>query len=47
MQRDISDISFSLIKMTFMLRGLINQEFNFIDKLRKNYFLSEILKQLT
>jgi hypothetical protein len=45
MQHDISDISFSLIKMTFNLRGLINQEFNFIDKIKKKK--SEILKQLT
>jgi hypothetical protein len=46
MQHDISDISFSLIKMTFKLRGLINQEFNFIDKFKKKKN-SEILKQLT
>ena len=35
MQHDISDISFSLIKMTFNLKGSVNQEFNFIDKIKK------------
>ena len=28
-----SDISFSLLKMTFNLNGSVNQEFNFIDKM--------------
>jgi hypothetical protein len=39
MQHDISDISFSLFKMTFNLNGSVNQEFNFIDKIyKKNFF---------
>ena len=47
MQHDKSDISFSLIKMTFNLRGLINQEFNLLTKFKKKKKKSEILKQLT
>jgi hypothetical protein len=35
MQHDISDISFSLLKMTFNLNGSVNQYFNFIDKMLK------------
>jgi hypothetical protein len=38
MQHDISDISFSLLKMTFNLNGSVNQEFNFIDKIKKKNF---------
>ena len=39
MQHDISDISFSLLKMTFNLNGSVNQEFNFIDKCKKKKFV--------
>jgi hypothetical protein len=38
MQHDTPDILFSLFKMTFNLRVLINQEFNFIDKIKKKLF---------
>jgi hypothetical protein len=38
MQHDTSDILFSLIKMTFNLNGSVNQEFNFIEKIKKNNF---------
>ena len=35
MQHDISDILFSLLKMTFNLNGYVNQEFNFNVKMLK------------
>jgi hypothetical protein len=38
MQHDTPDILFSLLKMTFNLRVLINQEFNCIDKIKKTLF---------
>jgi hypothetical protein len=35
MQHDTPDISLSLFKMTFNLRGSFNQEFSFIVKIKK------------
>jgi hypothetical protein len=47
MQQATPDILFSLFKMTFILRGSFNQEFNFIVKIKKNVYSSEILKKFT
>ena len=38
MEHDIYDILYSLFKMTFNLKGTVNQEFNFIDKISEFIF---------
>jgi hypothetical protein len=38
MKHDISDILFSLFKKKFNVKGSVNQEFNFIDKIKKKTF---------
>ena len=40
MQHDTSDILFSLLKMTFNLKGSVDQEFSFIVKIRKIFFVA-------
>jgi hypothetical protein len=48
MQHDISDILFSLFKKKFNVKGSVNQEFNFIDKIKKKkHFLLQILIKFT
>ena len=47
MQHDTCDISFSLFKMTFNLKGSVDQEFSFIVKIKKKHFSLEILIRLT
>ena len=47
MQHDTSDILFSLFKMTFNLKESVDQEFSFIDKIKKTHFLQQILMKLT
>ena len=38
MQQDTSDILFSLLKITFNLKGSVDQEFRFIVKIKKKTF---------
>jgi hypothetical protein len=47
MQHDTSEILSSLFKMTFNLKGSVDQEFSFIVKIYKNHFSSEILIKFT
>jgi hypothetical protein len=47
MQHDTFDILSSLFKMTFNLKGSVDQEFSFIVKIKKKHFSSEILIKLT
>jgi hypothetical protein len=47
MQHDPFEILSSLFKMTFNLKGSVDQEFSFIVKIYKKYFSSEILIKFT
>jgi hypothetical protein len=48
MKHDTSEVLSSLFKMTFNLKGSVDQEFRCIVKiLQKNHFSSEILKKIT
>jgi hypothetical protein len=48
MKHDTSEIVSSLFKMTFNLKGSVDQEYSFIVKIyKKNHFSSEILIKFT
>ena len=48
MKHDTSEILSPLFKMTFNLKGSVDQEFSFIVKIyKKKHFLSEILIKFT
>ena len=48
MQHITSDILFALFKVTFNLKGFVDQEFSFIVKIiKKKHFLQQIIIKLT